>query len=463
MSRLATVLLALAPCACGGPLVVWHGHSPDRAHRARILEEGGSQRVLVDGEPGPTVDAVALTSLRWSARGLAYAARLDGRWHVVHGQELGPPHDAIGEIATAGSRLAYAALDGERWRVVVDGEPGPAFTSLARGTLRFFADGRRFVYVGRDQGRARVVIDGEAGPSFEAIERLSIGGKGALIAYVGWEGERASLVVDSRVRGTYDEVIALELASAEPRFAAIVTYEGAPAIVHDGAIVARPPRAARLAISADGARVAWVVPHDDREEVWLDGARVAAHDAVTDLGFVPRTGALLYVARDAERVRVVHGGRPGPPALEIVETRASAAGHFGYVARRGAGRFVVIDGALRWRGEWAGGLALAERSDRWAFVVRRAGRRFVVTPEGETPVERPFVDTLVLDPSGAHWAIAVADRRARRVAVVVDGRPHATLDLDEVAAAITQGVEPAEAVRAIVAGELARALAAHQA
>lgn len=452
------MILAATLAACGGPLLVWHGHGPDRAHRAELLEEGGAQRMIVDGEAGPPVDAVGLAQLRWTARGVVYPARFGERWRVVVGREPGPEHDAIGEVAVAGDRVAYAALDGDAWRVIVDGDPGPPFTSLRSGTLRFFRDGRRVVYVGRGAGGERAVIDGAAGPAFDRVGMLSIGAKGALVGYVGWTDEGASVVLDGEAVLRAEDVGALELASAEPRFAALVTMDGAPAVVHDGAVVARPADASRLAISAEGARVAWVARVEGAEELWLDGARAGAHEAIEALRFVPRTGALLYVARDGDRARVVHGGEAGPHAASIESLVTSPAGHFGYVARRGAGRFVVVDGVVRHRGEWAGALALAERSERWAFVARRAGVRWVVTPDGRVEIPRPFVDTLVLDPAGRRWAVAVADRRTRRIEILVDGRPAAALDADEVAAAITQGRDPVEAVRAIVAGELARAV-----
>lgn len=453
------MVLVATLAACGGPLLVWHGHGPDRAHRAELLEQGGVQRMIVDGEAGPPVAAVGLAQLRWSTRGVVYPARVGERWRVIVGREPGPAHDAIGEIAVAGDRVAYAALDGDTWRVVVGGEAGPPFTSLRSGTLRFFRDGRRVVYVGRAADGERAVIDGAAGPAFDRVGMLSIGAKGALVGYVGFTEAGASVVIDGEVVLRAEDVGALELASAEPRFAALVTMHGAPAVVHDGDVVARPADATQLAISAEGAHVAWVARTEDTEEVWLDGSRAGAHEAIEALRFVPRTGALLYVARDGERARVVHAGEAGPHAAAIESLVTSPAGHFGYVARRGAGRFVVVDGVVRHRGEWAGALVLAERSDRFAFVARRAGVRWVVTPDGRIEVPRPFVDTLVLDPSGRRWAIAVADRRTRRIEVLVDGRSVAVLDADEVAAAITQGRDPAEAVRAIVAGELARAIA----
>lgn len=415
------------------------------------------QRMTVGELAGPEVDAVGLAQLRWTSRGVAYPARVGDRWRVITNGEAGPEHEAIGEVVTAGDRVAYAALDRDRWRVFVDGEPGPAVQSLRRGTLRFLRDGRRFVYVGRSAGGEHAVIDGEVGPAFDQIDMLAVGGKGALVAYVGWSEERASLVIEGSVRAIYEDVLALELASSEPRFAALVMHERALAVVHDGAIVARPADAERVAISAEGAHVAWVARAGEREAIWIDGRHAGEHEAIEEVRFVPRTGALVYIARDGERSCVVHEGEAGPRAAAIDALVTSEAGHWGYVARRGSGRFVVIDGALRFRGEWAGALALAEQTDRWAFVTRRAGRRYVETPDGHVEIGRPFVDTLVLDPDGTRWAIAIADRRARRVEVAIDGRAFAPIDMDEVGAAITQGREPVEAVRAIVAGELARA------
>jgi hypothetical protein len=446
--------LALLLAGCG-PSVLWHGHSPDRTRRALVVDEGRQQRVVLDGRPQQAWEAIGFTHLRWTSRGPVYPALANGRWHLVHADERGPGFEAIGEVHVAGDRVAYAARDERGWRLVVEGALGPPFESLRGSTFVFGAEGRRYAYVGRDERGAHAVIDGAVGPAYEHVERLAFGGKGALVAYVGEREDAVELVIDGRVAARVDEVIELALARDEPRWAALVLAQGAYAIVRDrGDPLAVPFGTRELAIGADGAHLAWVTSAGARVDVWLDGERVGTQREVERLTIV--RGEVVYVTREARGRRVVQGRRAGPLVEEVEALVVSPAGHVGYVAVVEGERRVVIDGEVRGRGEWAGALTLAERSDRYAFVLRREGRRFVVTPDGRHVVARPFVDTLVLDPDGAHWGIAMAEPAARQLVVVVDGEAVARLDLDEVTASMMQGRDLASAVRAVVAGELAR-------
>lgn len=449
MRRAASGVALLVLASGCGPVVVWHGRSPDRARRVVVMEEEGRQRLVIDEVPGADFDAVGFTHLRWSAGGPVVPVQVDGRWHVAVGGELGAGHDAIGEVVVSGARVAYQALDEDGWRVFVDGAPGPAFESLVAGSLAF--GGGRLVYVGRDAQGAHVV-DGEVGPPFLRVASLGFGAKGTMVGYVGVHGDGAMVVIEGRTVLRAEAISALVLASGEPRWAAIVDDE----VVH-GEARYPAPSARGLTISGDGAHVAWSVERGDEVEVFVDGHRVGVHLAVERMRFVPRTNALLYVARESDGVHVVHDGVVGPRVASVEALVTSEAGHVGYVARRGVGCAVVIDDELRHRGEWAGGLTLAARSGRWAFLIREAGRRYLITPDARVELERPFVDTLVLDSEGARWAIALADRNERRLDVVVDGQRVAPLDVDEVSAALLQGRDPIEVVREIVAGELARA------
>jgi hypothetical protein len=447
--------LAILLAGCGGPVVVWHGRSPDRDRSAVLLEENGRQRVVVDGNAHPSFDSIAFTHLAWSTRGLVYPARAGERWRVVVGREEGPSFASIGDIVASADRVAYCAQSDEGWHVVVGREIGPAFRSLRAGSLTLAGD--RALYIAREDGGERAVIGGAVGPLFDRVGEIVLGAKGSFAIYAAQDGERAHLVTLDRTSEPYDDVLALVAAQDEPRWAAIVREGDGFKILHDGRAIATRATAADLRISPDGSHVAWL--EAGREvEIFLDGRRLAAHRDVDRMQFVPRTNALLYVAHEEEGVRLVHEGRAGPRFASIEDLAVSTSGHYGYVGARGVGRAVLIDGVVRFRGEWAGALALAARAEGWVFVARHAGRRFVVTRAGRVPVEGPFVDTLVIDPEGRSWAIASADRHTRRFDVLVDGRPVAPLDFDEVSAAITQGREPASVVRQIVRAELARSM-----
>ena len=457
MSRLSVLALVLAGCA---PVVAWHGRSPDAAHRVRVIDEGDRQRLEVDERTLGEWDAVGLGHLAWTTRGVVVPVREGESWRVYQAGSLGPVHDAIGALETAGDRVVYVALEPDGWRVVVDGEPGPRFDSIRARSIVLAPD--RVAYVARDASGEHAVIDDVVGPAYEHVEGLGFAGKGRLSAYAAYDADGARLVIDGAPGPRFGDVLELVLAPEEPRWAAIVESGNRLLVLHDGSSLGAHEGARELVTSADGARVAWLSAPSGSEptRLFVDGHPIEATGRLEQVRFVPRTNALLHVESSPPGARVVCEGRAGPRFDEVDPLVVSDAGHWGYTAhRRGAGSAVVIDGAPRFRGEWAGHLALAWRGARWAFVGKHADRRFVVTPDGRVEVPRPFVDTLVVDAEARHWAIAVAEREARRLRVIVDGEDVAPLDLDEVAAELARGRDPAEATRAIVLSELRRAMA----
>lgn len=456
MSR--SVLLAglLLGCASSPP-IAWHGRSPSGAHRAQIVVAAEGQRLVVDDREVGTFERVEVGLLAWSPRGPVVPVRDGGAWRVLDGRELGPPHRAIGALEADRGRVIYAALGESGWRLWIGGEPGPAFESIRAGSL--VVARRHVAYVGRDAAGEHAVIDSMVGPAFARVDGLGFAGKGRLAAYAGYDDEGSRLVIDGEPGPVVEDVIALALAPDEPRWAALIQRDARLVVLHDGDELGEQEGAADLVISRDGARVAWVRRRGERDTLVVDGEARASHERIEALRFVPPRSELVYVARSQRGSRVADPeGRLGPRFDAIDPPLANASGHWGYVGHRaGAGSAVVIDGELRFRGEWAGQLRLAARGAGWAFVARHAAGRRVVTPEGSTAVPRPLVDTLVLSDDGERWGIAVADRRARVLRVLVDGAPVARLDLDEVAAELERGREVAEVTRGIVARHLSGA------
>lgn len=457
-----TVAVLLGAVGCG-PVLSWYGRSPDGHHRAAVYDDSDGQTLEVDAELLGRWDAVAFSDLAWTREGVVVPVRSDRGWHVWQAGELGPAYEAVGALVVEGEHVAYAALDEEGWRVVRDREPGPRFESIRAGSI-VLAEGH-VAYAARDASGMRAVVDGRVGPAYEQVEGLGFAGKGLLSAYAGYSSAGARCVIDGVEGPLFDDVLELALASDAPRWAAIVEegveegveQGGRRMVLHGASSLGVHPGADQLRISPEGAHVAWTALVEGRVEVWLDGQRAAAHDGVEQLSFVPRTDHLVYVAREEGGVRVVHDRASGPRFDVVDEIVISPSGHWGYAGhRRGVGSAIVVDGQLRYRGEWGGRLALAARGSGWAFVSRRAGERFVVTPRGRVAVPRPFVDTLVLSDDGKHWAIAVADRRTRRLRVLVDGDDVEPLSLEEVNAELVRGRAPEAATRSIVAAVLAR-------
>ncbi|MCB9597702.1 MAG: hypothetical protein H6719_33605 [Sandaracinaceae bacterium] len=448
-------LLFLAGCGAAALEPVWMGRSPDGAARVRVLPAERGERLVLDDREVGVFAAVAVQHLRWSDGAVVVPVQTELGWHVLVGTTLGPAHDAVAEVRVVEGGVAYAALGDEGWRVIAPGFDGPAHESILAGSLR--VERGRVAYVTREGGAVFAVVDGQRGPPFRYVDRLELVGKGLSVLYVGYDDDGARVVVDGVPGPTLDAVHEVAVATLSARWAAIVERGGRLELLRDGVPTTLERGASGLVTSADGARVAWTEPAGRRVDVRVDGARVGRYGEVRELGFVPTSLAPIFVATDERGERVVHAGRAGPRFDAVDGPVVNAAGHWAYVGRRRVGSAVVVDGRPVFRGEWADAPSLATGSARWACVVRQAGRRYVLTPDGRTPIAQPFVDTLVLDPVGAHWAIAVADRETRALSVLVDGAPAADLAMDELATQLGAGADGFEAARAIVASELARA------
>jgi len=455
VTRALFVLVLLVGCGGAAPTIAWYGRSPDGAHRASVIEEPATQRLVVDGRVLGTWRAIGLSHLTWSARGIVVPVSTEEGWHVWSQGELGPPHDAVGELHVTATELVYAARSAAGWLVVVNGSVGSPHESIRAGSI--VLERGHVAYVARDARGDRAVIDEVPGPAFRRVERLGFAGKGERVVYVAYEEEGARVVIDGEPGDLFDAVHELALAPREPRWAAIVEQHGELWLLRDGARTQLPRGTRDLALSDDGSRIAWVTPTEAGARVWLDNEPQREHADVVHLRFVPSFGSLYYVAHGHAGVRAVWADSVGPRFDVIEPPVMSDAGHVGYVAHRRAGSAVVIDGELVFRGEWSSPPVFAATGDAWAFVIRRAGRRYVVTPRGRTEVSGPFVDTLVLDEDGAHWAIATADDESRRLRIVVDGDDAAPLDMEEIAAQVAIGRDGAEETRRMVASELARA------
>lgn len=62
--RCACLASALALGTGCGAMVLWNGRSPDRLHRAVIVDAGGRQRLLLDGAVEGEWNAIGVPMLR---------------------------------------------------------------------------------------------------------------------------------------------------------------------------------------------------------------------------------------------------------------------------------------------------------------------------------------------------------------------------------------------------------------
>ena len=203
-------------------------------------------------------------------------------------------------------------------------------------------------------------------------------------------------------------------------------------VVHrDGALVARYPLIDldTLRLSPNGGHLVFAARAGSGWRVVVDG-RVLGRpwDAVLpgslrlsdggQLSFVARRGALLFVVHaGAAPAEVAEGPYDGVTALQVDEEGA----HHGYVARRGALAFVVLDGRELGPHEAVAELKLGPRGGRWAAIVRRDGRWWVLHDGGAAPHDSAA--GLRFCPRGEHLYYVARDGGRERV--IAASRPEA--------------------------------------
>lgn len=156
-----------------------------------VSKDGRSERVFVDGMPGPVFDKVELNADTFSpdSTRVAYWGKRDKWYAVVDGKEYGPYAMQRRIIFSGDSRTAVwhgcsSSWSGKCVRVTngVEGDPveptAEDVFSREGSTLAFrelTKEGNRRV--------ARVVVNGEKGPPFKAVGRPHLSADGRHVAY----------------------------------------------------------------------------------------------------------------------------------------------------------------------------------------------------------------------------------------------------------------------------------------
>ena len=372
---------------------------------ANSLDTKGFATCLAEAEPTLARPAAAPVLAREApARSPAFEETVVALGQVRGGDVLETLHRDEGRTATYvvspdGTRVAWVAERGGRQLVVVDGQEGPVYDRVwlgfadgAPGGPRFSPDSRHLVYQAQRGGRWSVVIDGQEGPWWDAVDGLT---------YTGTDTGR--LVFVARNDGVWR---------------AVVDGEELPG---------RPVLLKRIASSADGRHLAYVVGSKPMT-VLVDGQPGPQLDQVLEPGPVlsPNGERVAYTARHQGRAVVVVDDRiqpsddgdvvaPGP--VFSADSR-----RVGWTAERGRQRVVVVDGAAGAAFDEVapGSPVFAPAGPRVAWAGRRAGHAFAVIDGRELGPFEAIRGNVVFAPDGAHTAFLA--HRGRRAVVVVDGQ-----------------------------------------
>jgi hypothetical protein len=294
--------------------------------------------VIVGGEPmGPYGD---VAELRWSPDGgrLAYICGDPAKFErsVVVDAKRGASYiDVRGlRFSPDSTRLAYVAAEKDGERIVVDGEPGPLFARCL--PVEFSGDSRAVIgRVGVDRGWA-VAVNNRAGAVYEEVGPPVASHDASTVAYGARRGETACVVVNGADSEPCDHVY--RVAVGEKSGVAYALLQGKTCVLmHNGCAVYRGgPRPNHLAISADGAAIAYSETRDGKARIVSDGASGDWFTSIDRLGFAPDGRTPVYVGQDGEQTFVVVGRQRHGPMLPLSELVYNEAGNkLALVARIG--------------------------------------------------------------------------------------------------------------------------------
>jgi hypothetical protein len=331
--------------------------SPDGSSHAStqtIKEEGSTYpktRVFLGDQPGPAFQTVEPAG--FSARGaFAYMAYDDNQYGVIVGGEPLGPYGDVAELRWSpdGGRLAFIVGEPSRIErsVVVDSKRGPAHLDVQG--LRFSPDGTHLAYVATEKDGERIVLDGKPGPLFTrclpvwfsgdsrtVVARVGVGEKWAVavndqpgavydevgppvfshdartVAYAARRGDRGYVVVNKTESEPCD--FAYRIAVGERAGVAYALLQGKTStLVHNGKVLYKDgPRPNQLAISPDGASLAYSESVDGKVRIVVDGVPGELFAAAEHLVYAPDGKTVVYTAQEGgQQVVVVGRKRHGP-------------------------------------------------------------------------------------------------------------------------------------------------------
>jgi len=334
--------------------------NPTGTGGAFVVRTSTSARLVQGRSVTPAYPGIDLVTLSPDGRRVAFAVPDQGEIRVVLDGTPGASFDAVeGLLFTRAGRLAYRARGGERWRLVVDRSAGEE--RFALGDLRPGADGDSIVVAEKASASSPFAV-----ASYDArLRRRVLREIAAQEVLLNHDGTMAAATVDAggkrrvatfalagpsaaREGEPYDEVRGLNFDPGGTHVMYGARRDGQLLFALDDRVEVLPSASLVEIPVLNAARgTVGLVLVTDRAFLHVAFERGAAevqnHEGVNDVTFSPDGSRHAYVAEERGRGFVVVNGAAGPAFDRAVQPRFSPDGAFlVYRARQDGKRFVVV-------------------------------------------------------------------------------------------------------------------------
>lgn len=184
--------------------------SADGNHFSYLALKDGSPLLVIDGVEGKKHALVSLPNFSSDGKTYAYYAELGGKqFCVVNGQKHSE-HDGVSDLTVSsdGSTVSYVATNGTEDRVVINQQAGPKF-DLAM-ILGFCPGSNRLIYLGQNSGKENLVDGAKVSKQYDFVRGPGCFSKdGKHFAVTAILGEKYRVLVDGREDPAYDDIVYL--------------------------------------------------------------------------------------------------------------------------------------------------------------------------------------------------------------------------------------------------------------
>jgi hypothetical protein len=218
-------VLATAPA---GWIPAFTVSNADGTNVAFEVNAGGGRAVIVNGQAGPTVEAVSGVRFPGTGQRFAYRIKNRGRFRAVIDGNLGPEFErGVTEAVFSddGAHVAYVGGGPSNSIVICDGREVGNYEQV--GDLQFVPIENTLVYVAKKNNSMFVVVGQREGEHFASVSKPVLSKRGAHVAYEAWiDKDQVTMILDGVRQRTYRGIMATQAFSPDGKRFAYAGWDG---------------------------------------------------------------------------------------------------------------------------------------------------------------------------------------------------------------------------------------------